>query len=414
MNNQGQNTIVELFDQVANPSRVRSHEEISFEDDITRRTRELEEPPIRSSSPAPSHRGYQHRPDPEPRERSRSRSRSRDRESMQSIKSVNSVHSVKKSNEEMEAEKMAMYQELMTTYRSTLTHKITPNTPYHVMKAELNIQRKMKDEDQKVFIMKLILSLGLRGVEWGTSYVKFFKLKGWAKFACQDMQRYDPVLRRIYADLFPQGAGSNPYWELAIMLGVSAITYQFSAQLQQKFQNPQISDGLPTVPSGANPFMDRNVTPPTPPQQPSQPSQPSQPGNGLFDMLGSVLGGSGGSNPLSSIMGMMQNGSLGNFMNQVQQEPNPSSFPPPDMTGPASPPLTQHSTPPPSQPSFQPPHPNPPPPQPQQQPQNTRARPPPPFNERTSEFEHNQQPKRDAEIEYASMSTIADSDSDGD
>lgn len=242
----------------------------------------------------------------------------------------------RKSKEELEAEQMSMYAELKRMERSgsVLTRRIDENTPYLVLQVELDIQRQNEDEDQKVFIMKLLLHGICRGFEWVVCKVKFVKLEGWAASACADMKKYDPVLRRIYRKVFPKGAGGDPFMELGIMLAISAVTFHFTAGIRSQFQIPDAT----TVPSNANPFMDQNTpTGPTGPTPPPQTKSSGGGGGGLMNTIMSAMGGGGEGNPIGQILGMFQNGQIGDFMKSAQnygQNQPPGGPPSMDMNGP--------------------------------------------------------------------------------
>lgn len=245
-----------------------------------------------------------------------------------------------KSQEEMEAEKMSMFAELkrIAPDQSLWTNpKISMASSHEIISMELTIQKQNIDEDQKVFIARLILGAACRGVEWGSTKLysklngKFLQLEGWAASIIADTAQYDPILRRCYRKMFPQGMGkADPFMELAMALGISAVAYGvINRSMHQPGLTPNVGAASTSVPSNANSFMDRNT--PTPAQARAQAQQKrSQPqgGGGFMENILGALGGGGGNNPLSSIFGMMQNGGLGNFMQSVQQTMNKQE--PPD------------------------------------------------------------------------------------
>lgn len=237
----------------------------------------------------------------------------------------------------MEAEKMSMFAELkkICPDQSMWTNpKISMASSYEVISMELTIQKQNIDEDQKVFIARLILGAACRGVEWGSGFIykkvngKFLQLEGWANSIMADTAQFDPILRRCYRKLFPQGMGkSDPFVDLAIALAISAVTYG----LLNRVMGPAQGAATTSVPSNANSFMDRNT--PTPAQNRAQaqrnPKPPQGGGGGFMDNIMGALGGGEG-NPLGAIFGMMKNGGLQNFMQGVQnhgkQEPPGDPF----------------------------------------------------------------------------------------
>lgn len=247
-----------------------------------------------------------------------------------------------KSQEEMEAEKMSMFAELkrIAPDQSLWTNpKISMASGYEIIAMELNIQKQNIDEDQKVFIARLLLGAACRGIEWGSGKIyskvngKFLQLEGWAASIMADTAQYDPILRRCYRKMFPQGMGkADPFIELAMALGISAVTYGLINRTMNAPSMSHMGAASTSVPSNANAFMDRN-TPnvPTPAQARAQAqqkrSQPQSGGGGFMENILGALGGGGGNNPLGQIFGMMQNGGLGNFMKGVQQSMNPQDVP---------------------------------------------------------------------------------------
>lgn len=214
--------------------------------------------------------------------------------------------------------------------------KISMASGHEIISMELTIQKQNIDEDQKVFIARLLLGAACRGVEWGSTKLysklngKFLQLEGWAASIMSDTAQYDPILRRCYRKMFPQGMGkADPFVELAMALGISAVTYGLiNRTMNQPGFAPNMGAASTSVPSNANAFMDRNT--PTPAQARAQAqqkrAQPQQGGGFMQNILG-ALGGGGTNNPLSSILGMMQNGGLGNFMQGVQKSMNRQDVP---------------------------------------------------------------------------------------
>ena len=330
----------------------------------------------------------------------------------------------RKSEEEMEAEKMSMFAELkrICPDQSMWTNpKISMASSYDVISMELDIQKRNIDEDQKVFIARLLLGAACKGVEWGSGLLyrkvngKFLQLEGWAASIMADTAQFDPILRRCYRKMFPQGMGkADPFVDLAIALAISAVTYGLLARGMNS--NVYAGAASTSVPSNANSFMDRNA--PTPAQNRAQAAQarntPSKPGGpsgggggGFMDSLMGMFTGGGGNNPMSQIFGMMQNGGLQNFMQGVQ---NHGKEPPTDPFEATSAPMddvphvsqipdpmqelhrdAQNARPPSGLPTRPDPYSQPvkrkqpsrPPP-----PNHPNRRPPtPPFDERTGEFE---------------------------
>ena len=251
-------------------------------------------------------------------------------------------HAFQKSHEEMEAEKMSMFAELkrIAPDMSLWTNpKISMASSHEIISMELMIQKQNIDEDQKVFIARLLLGGACKGIEWGSCKIydkvngKFLQLQGWAASIMADTAQYDPILRRCYRKLFPQGMGkADPFMELAIALCISAVTYGLINRGMNQAAN--VGATSTSVPSNANAFMDRNT--PTPAQTRAQAQQnKSKPQGGFMENILGALGGGGANNPLSSIMGMMQNGGLNSFMQNVTQSMNQqkSQEPPNDPFG---------------------------------------------------------------------------------
>jgi hypothetical protein len=466
----------ELYLHAANPERTRfgAEEEAdtmlpkppSFAEEVQRRSAPVAspraQPPPREKSREPRHRDRSRsrsrssmssrgsrgsRGSRRSRSRGRSRSRDRydrydrydqyDRRSHRSRRSSHTEHfddiestahmgkAFRKSEEEMEAEKMSMFAELkrICPDSSMWTNpKIGMNSSYEVISMELDIQKRNIDEDQKVFIARLLLGAACKGVEWGSGLLyrtvngKFLQLEGWAASIMADTAQFDPILRRCYRKMFPQGMGnSDPFVDLAIALAISAVTYGLLA----RGMNSNVHAGATStsVPSNANSFMDRNA--PTPAQNRVQaaqartnPPKPGGPGGGgggggFLDSLMGMFGGGGGGNPMSQIFGMMQNGGLQNFMQGVQ---NHGKEPPTDPFEATSAPTdhipdpvqelhrdAQNVRPPPMLPTRRDPYSQPvsrkqaPPNHSNHSnhPNRSNRRPPtPPFDERTGEFEH--------------------------
>lgn len=241
-----------------------------------------------------------------------------------------------KSEEEMEAEKMSMFAELKRICPDSsmwTNSKISMASSYEVINMELTIQKQNIDEDQKVFIARLILGAACRGIEWGSNFIykkvngKFLKLEGWAASIMADTAQFDPILRRCYRKLFPQGMGkADPFVELAIALAISAVTYGLLNRVMGGGQGAAST----AVPSNANSFMDRNT--PTPAQARAQAPQGPKGGGGGGGFMDSIMGALGGGegNPLGAIFGMMQNGGLQSFMQGVQNHGTNGKEPPSD------------------------------------------------------------------------------------
>ena len=359
-----------LFEAAANPERthfenlsaVRLPPPPSFADELKRRSEPVQlkrdRSPSRSSGSSHSHGSRNSRSSARSRRRSR-RKRSRSRSTSSSrhsrpkrrrhhhgtdhfddIESTDNLnHAFHKSQEEMEAEKMSMFAELkrIAPDQSLWTNpKISMASSHEIISMELTIQKQNIDEDQKVFIARLLLGAACRGVEWGSTKLysklngKFLQLEGWAASIMADTAQYDPILRRCYRKMFPQGMGkADPFVELAMALGISAVTYGLiNRTMNQPGLAPSVGAASTSVPSNANAFMDRNT--PTPAQARAQAqqkrAQPQQGGGFMENILG-ALGGGGANNPLSSILGMMQNGGLNNFMKGVQQSMNRQDVP---------------------------------------------------------------------------------------
>ena len=242
-----------------------------------------------------------------------------------------------KSKEEVEAEKMALWAELTRFVKAgaELTNKnLTINSDITLLEMEVVIQRQNADEDQKVFLARLLLGLACRGVEFGSKLIrkkvngKFLSLEGWTKIVMADTMQFDPILRRCYRKLFPNGVGeSNPFVDLAGALAISAITFHFmKPSVLPNPTGPGVN--TTTVPSNSNTFMDHNVPGNVP--TPSQTRNPPPQGGGGGGFMDTIMQAMGPNNPLSSILGMMGNGGMGNFMNSVQGmvQPAPASAPP--------------------------------------------------------------------------------------
>lgn len=364
-------SIEELFHHAANPERTNLSKlsdlrppPPSFAEEIKKRSENVkinrDRSPSRSSGRSShSHGSRGSRSSTRSRRRSRrKRSRSRSRSSSRhsrpkrrrhhdsqtehfdDIESTDNLnHAFHRSQEEMEAEKMSMFAELkrIAPDQSLWTNpKISMASSHEIISMELTIQKQNIDEDQKVFIARLLLGAACRGVEWGSTKLysklngKFLQLQGWAASIMADTAQYDPILRRCYRKMFPQGMGkADPFIELAMALGISAVTYGLiNRTMNQPGLGPNMGAASTAVPSNANAFMDRNT--PTPAQARAQAqqkrAQPQQGGGFMQNILG-ALGGGGANNPLSSILGMMQNGGLGNFMQGVQQSMNRQETP---------------------------------------------------------------------------------------
>ena len=362
-------SIEELFQHAANPERTNfsnlstTHPPPpSFAEEIKRRAEPVKIKRDRSpsqssgssSSSTKSSRSSKRSRHRSRRKRSRSRSRSSSghsrskrrrhhdsgTEHFDDIESTDNLnHAFHRSQEEMEAEKMSMFAELkrIAPDQSLWTNpKISMVSSHEIISMELTIQKQNIDEDQKVFIARLLLGAACRGVEWGSTKLysklngKFLQLEGWAASIMADTAQYDPILRRCYRKMFPQGMGkADPFIELAMALGISAVTYGLiNRTMNQPGLAPNMGAASTSVPSNANAFMDRNT--PTPAQARAQAqqkrAQPQQGGGFMQNILG-ALGGGGANNPLSSILGMMQNGGLGNFMQGVQQSMNRQETP---------------------------------------------------------------------------------------
>jgi hypothetical protein len=240
----------------------------------------------------------------------------------------------KRSEEELESDKMAMLAELKRicpNSKEWTDSRITLQSTHAVISMELNIQRQNVDEDQKVFFARLILGAACYGTEAGGGWVyrkfngKFLDLEGWAMSVMADTAQYDPILRRCYRQLFPQGIGSSsPFVDLAIALGLSAIMFGLINRGQN--QVPAQGAATTTVPSSANSFMDQNA--PTPAQTRLAP-KPSG-GGGFMDVMMKSMGGGegGGGGMMQNIMKMVQGGGLGNMMNQMGMGNMASQEPP--------------------------------------------------------------------------------------
>lgn len=357
-------SIEELFQNAANPERTNFSNlstvrppPPSFADEIKRRSEPVKvkrdrSPSQSSGSSSRSSRSSKRSRRSSRRKRSRSRSssgyaRSKRRrhhesgtEHFDDIESTDNLnHAFHRSQEEMEAEKMSMFAELkrIAPDQSLWTNpKISMASSHEIISMELTIQKQNIDEDQKVFIARLLLGAACRGVEWGSTKLysklngKFLQLEGWAASIMADTAQYDPILRRCYRKMFPQGMGkADPFVELAMALGISAVTYGLiNRTMNQPGLAPSMGAASTSVPSNANAFMDRNT--PTPAQARAQAqqkrAQPQQGGGFMENILG-ALGGGGANNPLSSILGMMQNGGLNNFMQGVQKSMNRQDVP---------------------------------------------------------------------------------------
>lgn len=154
---------------------------------------------------------------------------------------------------------MAELSELVNVHKVRLTQKYTMNSPYKIMKAELELHKRVRAKHMGTLWLNGIFNNICWGIELANgSFNPFdFDLDGWSKQVRDEQDEYYDVFGELYEKWFKSGRTIPPELRLLFLVGGSAV--RFHGMKSQLGQIPDLKQALQNNPELAQQIVGHNV-----------------------------------------------------------------------------------------------------------------------------------------------------------
>ena len=165
-----------------------------------------------------------------------------------------------------------------------LTREFTDKDPVEVLESEITHRTEMAEEDTMVQVYKAGFQIAVNGVEMVNSIrgKPFLPIEGWAKGLTWNMNMYNRPFRTIHRRSGFRGFGGNPWYELGFTIIGSLVIHMIVFKMTGSKDGARLFTQM---------FQNGDDTQP----------QDQGGGGGMMGMLGSLMGGAGGSTSIPSM-----------------------------------------------------------------------------------------------------------------
>jgi len=208
---------------------------------------------------------------------------------------------------EMNEKKEILYQmDRLESKGSRLPRKFTMQSDLEEMRSEYHRVLREKEVDASIRFQRKMLMAFVTGIEFmNTRFDPFdIRLDGWSEHIQEDLTDYDDIFEELHDKYKSSGRKMAPELRLLMSLSGSAFMFHLTNSMFKQQPLPQVEQVLKSNPALMKQFQQaaaqqmygmQNGSIPLPPQPVAQrqpaPQSPMAIGQGLFSMLGGLLGG---------------------------------------------------------------------------------------------------------------------------
>ena len=141
-------------------------------------------------------------------------------------------------------------------------HDYTLKSNIRSIRFQVERMLQLKDQKENTAFMHDIIKFGCFALEILLSKLGIKNLDGWSEEVASQKKRLKPILIKLYHRWFKRGSIANPYWELAMALGGSAVMFAFhggSKSKKERFESGMRRRSRRNKRGRSSVHQDRNV-----------------------------------------------------------------------------------------------------------------------------------------------------------
>tara|TARA_A100001015_G_C15018766_1_gene726892 strand:+ start:1121 stop:1960 length:840 start_codon:yes stop_codon:yes gene_type:complete len=158
--------------------------------------------------------------------------------SAQGIPDATQVSGIEKENEMLEKQSLLLDLQRLKMQGIKLSKEWSTEDRVEDLTLEIRRHTLHLDEVSNVQTMRDGLRLVCTGFEMMNNKFGLLDLEGWSSEVCNDLNKHDQNLSRIYRKYWRRGQSSNPELDIAASLFASMGMYHFKRKMSKKILNP--------------------------------------------------------------------------------------------------------------------------------------------------------------------------------